>query len=81
MNLAVNVQELRRCVGKLIPDITQVRRTQKRIADCMYEHIGIGVPRKAIFIRDFHSANPQVAVLHEFMNIYTKANSNHIVNV
>ena len=80
-DFAVDIQELIGVVGELVADIAQVGGAEQGIADCVYEHIGIGVPCQAILIRDLHTTYPKVAVLDKFMYIYSKTNTYHSIRI
>ena len=53
----------------MVSDVPQCCSAEKRIHNGMNQHIRIGMSQKAIFIRDFHTAQNQFPVFHQFMHI------------
>ena len=62
-------------VRKMASDVPQCCSAEKRIHNGMNQHIRIGMSQKAIFIRDFHTAQNQFPVFHQFMHIVTHSYS------
>ena len=56
-------------------DVPQCCSAEKRIHNGMNQHIRIGMSQKAIFMRDFHTAQNQFPVFHQFMHIVTHSYS------
>lgn len=81
--LAVYIESILRCVGKMVADVTHIGRTQQGIAHGMYQHIGIAVSEQAVSMVNLYTAHPEFAALYELVHIETETYSvtvhNHIV--
>src|SRR5258708_33885370 len=68
--------------GKVLANITKRCRPQQRIHNSMYDHVGIGVPREAMFGGDYHAAKYQGAIWGKSMHIVAKTNtySHRVIN-
>jgi len=60
-----------------IEKIKESARLNTAVLDEVAKHIRIGMSQKAIFIRDFHTAQNQFPVFHQFMHIVTHSYSHY----
>ena len=62
-------------IGEMLSDIAKCRRTKKSINHCMNKHIGIAMPQKPFFVRDFDAAYYKVAVFNQSVCIKSCSDS------
>ena len=56
-------------VRKMLSDIPQRGRAQKRIHHRMQQHVRIRMPQKPFFIWNFHAADDQLPVPHQTVHV------------
>ena len=56
-------------IREVLPDVAQSRCAQHSVHDGVGQHVGVGMAQQALLIRDLHTAQNQLAALHETMNI------------
>ena len=62
-------------IREVLPDVAQSRCAQHSVHDGVGQHVGVGMAQQALLIRDLHTAQDQLAALHETMNIITMTNA------
>ncbi|MNW10022.1 hypothetical protein D3C71_2071570 [compost metagenome] len=74
---AVCILERRVSIGKMPADIAKPQSPQDGIADCVQQHIRIGVAQQPLFIRNRYTANNTRSSLYQLVYIKTLSYSYH----
>jgi hypothetical protein len=64
----------------MIANVPHVGCSQQRIADGMYQHVGITVAQQTLAVFQFDASYPKITIFNQLMNVVAEANSYfHIV--
>ena len=71
--LRIHIQRLSSCIREMITNVAHIGSSQQSIANGMYQYIGITVTQQSQLIVYLDSSEPQIAVLHQFVDIISKS--------
>src|SRR5437763_59444 len=54
---------------KVLADVARANRAEKRVRDCMRQHIGVGMSFQSEQVGNFNSAQDKFPILAEAMNV------------
>ena len=67
--LTIDVERLGSRVGEVVAYVAHVGGAEQGVADGVDEHVGVAVSEQAEFVVEADTAEPQLATLHQFVDI------------